>query len=377
MTTKTVWLLTKKTIQEWQKDKALRLGASLSYYTVFSLAPLLIIVIAIASLVFGSDVARERIMEQMQSLLGQQGASAIGDILAHQRQNPTHGVIATVIGIVTLLLGASGVVGELQESLNTIWGAPIPKGGLMTMIRQRLLSFAMILGIGFLLLVSLILSAALTGLSSFYGTAAIFEVLNFIVSIGVVTVLFAAMFKFLPDAEIRWRDVWVGALVTSILFTIGKTLTGLYLSKSAVASGFGAAGSLVIILVWVYYNSQILFAGAEFTEVYSKYLREEEERKAQMGITTDEQEERVIEERERESPIYKVAYQAGYQHAKLNATEKNLDKKWKLTKLGYKIVDFIGFRRSALIAWKGYKIKKKIGKVLPEGKGGQHEEKQL
>jgi membrane protein len=361
MSSRKIWFYLKTTIQEWQKDNALRLGASLSYYTVFSLAPLLMIVIAIASLVFGSDVARERIMQQMQMLLGPQGAFAIGDMLAHQRQHPVHGIITTIIGLVTLLLGASGVVGELQETMNTIWDAPKPKGGLMVMVRQRLLSFAMILGIGFLLLVSLILSAALSGLTTFYGTAVVFEVLNFIISIGIITVLFAAMFQFLPDVRIAWRDVWIGAFATSLLFTIGKTVTGIYLAKSAVASTFGAAGSLVIILVWVYYNSQILFLGAEFTQVYARDRKQHEEREEEMA--KEEEYHPEDHEEEKESPLYKVAYHAGYQHARLNATETGLERKWKVTKWIYRVVDFLGFRRSVKVAWKGYKVKRKIDEL--------------
>jgi membrane protein len=367
MNSKGVWLLAKHTFKEWQEDKALRLGAALSYYTIFSLAPLLIIVIGVVSIFFESDVARTRILDQLQSLIGEQGAVAVGEILKSKEDQASTGIIATIVGLFTLLLGATGVVGELQESLNTIWEAPEPEGGLKAMLRQRILSFAMILGIGFLLLVSLVLSAALTALADYWGTATILEVLNFVVSIAVITVLFAAMFKFLPNIKIPWRTVWIGALVTALLFTIGKTLTALYLSKSAVASGFGAAGSLVIILVWVYYNSQILFIGAEFTQVYSKYRakipRKEEDEQVGESLMEDQEMEYQDKEQNKESPLYKVAYKAGYESAKLEEIEKNVESKWRIAKWGYRIVDFIGIKRSAKLGLKGYKAKKKIDEL--------------
>ena len=220
----------------------------------------------------------------------------------------------------------------------------------------------MILGIGFLLLVSLILSAGLTAFAT--GESLIFEVLNFVLSLGVITVLFAAMFKFLPDVEVPWRDVWVGAFVTSALFTIGKTLTALYISKSAVASSFGAAGSLVIILVWVYYNSQILFLGAEFTQVYSRKYKPRQRELAPGEEIEKEQELMENKDRspeiDRESPVYKVAFKAGYEEAKLRAENKDIDSKLTKVKWLYRIVDFLGIRRSAKLAYKGYKVKKKV-----------------
>jgi membrane protein len=374
MITRTIWYLTKQTFKEWQEDKALRLGAALSYYTIFSLAPLLIIVIGIVSIFLGNDSAHTRILAQIQGLIGEQGAKAIEEILTYKERETSHGIMATLIGLFTLLLGATGVVGELQDALNTIWEAPEKKGGIKSILRQRVLSLAMILGIGFLLLVSLVVSAALTAFADFWGTAKILEVLNFIVSIGVITILFAAIFKFLPDIKIAWATVWIGAFVTAVLFTIGKTLTGLYLSKSAVASSFGAAGSLVIILVWVYYNSQILFFGAEFTQVYSKYrskiLQSKKKRDEEISeedlvpMEANEMEHRddVNSEIEdgKKSPLYKVAYKAGYQSAKVEELEEDVEHKWKLAKWAYRVVDFLGFRRSAKLGIKGYKAKKKI-----------------
>ncbi len=363
MNTRTIWPLAKETFKEWQEDNALRLGAALSYYTIFSLAPLLIIIIGIVSIVFGNDVARTRIMEQMQGLIGEQSAAAIGDLLKSQEEKTSTGIFATLVGVITLLVGATGVVGELQKSLSTIWEAPEPKGGLVALIRERILSLAMILGIGFLLLVSLLLSAALTALGDSWGTAKILESINFVISLAVITVLFAAMFKFLPNVKIPWRNVWIGAAFTAILFTIGKTLTGLYLSKSAVASGFGAAGSLVIILVWVYYNSQILFLGAEFTQVYSKSRARINDEEIEGEILEADTMNNVEKGVDNKSPLYKVAYKAGYQSAKADELENKLESKWKLVKWGYRVVDFLGFRRSAKLGWKGYKAKKKIDKV--------------
>jgi membrane protein len=375
MKPRTVLLLAKNTIKEWQEDKALRLGAALSYYTIFSLTPLLMIVIAIAGIVFGNDVARDRIMAELNGLLGNQGASAIGQMLQQQQHEPAKNLIATIIGFVTLLIGATGVVGELQDALNTIWNVEgKSSSGLIGMFRQRLLSLGMILGIGFLLLVSLVFSALLTGIASYWEAAAFFEVINFIVSLVVITALFAALFKFLPAVKIPWRTVWIGAFVTALLFTIGKTLIGLYLSKSAVASSFGAGGSLVIILVWVYYNAQILFLGAEFTQVYSKYLSKRNTVEEEFGAIEDQNIEIDMEDKniqidlDKDSPAYKIAYKAGYQSAKLTSAEKDLAHKWKLAKWGATVVDFLGFRRSAKLAWKGYKVKKKVDQITGDNK---------
>jgi membrane protein len=371
----TIWLLAKTTIKEWQEDKALRLGAALSYYTIFSLTPLLIIVIGIAGIFFGNDAARDRIMTELNGLLGTQGGAAIGDMLKNQQQQPSKNVIATIIGFITLLLGATGVVGELQDSLNTIWNVENKSAsGLMGMLRQRILSLGMILGIGFLLLVSLVVSAVLTGVADYWKAASLFEVLNFILSLAVITVLFAALLKFLPAVKITWRTVWIGAFVTALLFTIGKTLIGLYLSKSAVASSFGAGGSLVIILVWVYYNSQILFLGAEFTQVYSKYVSKRDAAEEEFGtieekdIKIDMEDKNTEVEVDRDSAAYKIAYKAGYQSAKIASSEKDLAHKWKLAKLGAKIVNFLGFKRSAKLAWKGYKVKKKVDQITGDQK---------
>ncbi|HEY9876153.1 MAG TPA: YihY/virulence factor BrkB family protein [Candidatus Obscuribacterales bacterium] len=266
--------LLKETFQEWQEDKAARLAAALSYYTAFSVAPLLIIVIAIVALVFGQDAAQGRIDEQIQGLVGPQGAKAIQEMIVNSRK-PTEGTIATIISFVVLFFGASGVFAELQDSLNTIWEvAPKPGQGVKAVVKHRFMSFAMVLGIGFLLLVSLGLSTALAAVGGYLGQLLpnldiVVRLLNFAISFGVITLLFAMIYRILPDVKIAWGDVWLGAAITSLLFAIGKWAIGLYLGNSSVGSTYGAAGSFVVFLLWVNYSAQILFFGAEFTQVYA------------------------------------------------------------------------------------------------------------
>lgn len=268
----TAWGLTKQTFKEWSDDKAPRLGAALSYYTVFSLAPVLILVISIAGLAFGKDAAEGRIVGELQGLLGKEGAEVIQTMLA-KASHPAKGIISAVIGVITLLLGATGVLIELQDALNTVWKVvPKPGGGIKTIIRERMLSFGLIMAFGFLLLVSLVLSALLAGmggvLSRFIpGWVILGYVLNYAVALAVMTTLIAMIYKILPDVKMAWRDVWMGAFVTSVLFQIGKFVIGLYVGKTSVGSPFGAAGSLAVLLVWVYYSSQIILLGAEFTRV--------------------------------------------------------------------------------------------------------------
>ena len=300
MKPKVIVELLKETFHEWQEDKASRLAAALAYYTAFSIAPLIIIAIAIAAVVFGEEAARGGIDDQLRGLIGQQGATAVQEMIKNSSK-PAEGTIATIISVVLLLFGASGVFGQLQDSLNTIWEvAPKPGRGIMGFIKDRFLSFAMVLGIGFLLLVSLLLSAILAALSNFLGgmmpsLSVLWGILNFLISFGVITVLFALIYRVLPDAKIAWGDVWTGAIITALLFTIGKSLIGLYLGNSSVGSTYGAAGSFVVFLLWVNYSAQILFFGAEFTQVYAnKYgsrivpaknaVRVTEEARAQQGI---------------------------------------------------------------------------------------------
>jgi len=265
----------KEALAAWSDDKVPRLGAALAYYTLFSLAPLLIIVVALASLVFGEQAAQGRIADEISGLVGDKGAEAIQEMLQNAGAQKSSGIIATVIGLMTLLFGASGVFGELQDALNTIWRVkPKPGRGILGIIRDRFFSFAMVLGIVFLLLVSLVVSAALAALGKFgSGTlpTPLLHLVDLVVSIGVVAILFAVLFKALPDVRIAWRDVWVGALATSVLFTFGKILIGLYLGRSSVGSAFGAAGSLVVVLAWIYYSAQIFFFGAELTKAYAHY----------------------------------------------------------------------------------------------------------
>ena len=269
------WHLIKAAVSSWIDDFAPSMGAALSYYTVFSLAPMLLIVIGVAGLIFGADAARGEIVTQLRGLMGEQGAVAVEELLK-SASDPGKGVVATIVGFVTLLIGATAVFAELQSSLDRIWRTPPPpnESGIWGIIRTRILSFGLILGLGFLMIVSLVLSAALAALGNWWGSYLgnwefVLQALNFVVSFGVVTVLFAAIYKFMPHASIAWKNVWVGALVTALLFTIGKFLIGLYIGKSGVASGFGAAGSFAVLLVWVYYSAQIFLLGAEFTWVYT------------------------------------------------------------------------------------------------------------
>lgn len=266
--------LLKETFSQWSEDKAPRLGAALAYYTVVSLAPLLIIVIAIVGLVFGGQAAQGEIIEQIRGLIGDNGAEA-ARMLIQNAQKPASGVVATLAGVATLLFGASGLFAELQDALNTVWGVSKPGGfHFFRMVKERFFLFAVILGTGFLLLVSLVVSAWISALGKYLSgllpmSEYVLQLVNFAVSFAVITVLFAMIYRVLPDTAIAWSDVWIGAAVTSLLFTIGKSLIGLYLGRSSVTSVYGAAGSLIVILIWVYYSAQVFFIGAEFTQVYA------------------------------------------------------------------------------------------------------------
>ena len=290
--------LFKLAYQGWKEDYASRLSAALAYYTIFSLAPLLVIVIAITGLIWEAEDVRAQILSQVQSLVGAEGADFVANLITNTG-SPGEDIVVLIIGILTLLFGALGVFNELHNSLNIILNVKQEqaKGFLQTVkkvIIDRLLSFTMILGIGFLLLVSLVVTAGLSATQETIGNAFpmsefILQVVNLVISLGVITVLFALIFKFLPDAQIAWRDVWLGAFVTAMLFSIGKMAIGIYLGNSAVASIFGAAGSLVLLLLWIYYSAQILFFGAEFTQVYankygSKILPEGKEKTAQLEL---------------------------------------------------------------------------------------------
>lgn len=268
--------LFRETFEEWSEDKAARLAAALSYYTVFSLAPLLIIAIAVAGFFLGRSDVQEQILSEVETMLGAEGRDMIRG-LVQDASRPGASLVAMIVGIATLLFGASGVYGQLQEALNTIWEVEAaPGAGIWDTIRRRFLSFTMVVGSGFLLLVSLLVSAAVSAASEYFsdllpGTGLLWQIANLVASYALVTLIFALVFKVLPDVEIEWGDVWIGAAVTAALFTIGKFLIGWYLGANAPGSTYGAAGSLVAILLWVYYSAQILFFGAEFTQVYVRH----------------------------------------------------------------------------------------------------------
>jgi membrane protein len=285
------WSLLKETYEEWDLHKAPKLGAGLAYYTILSLAPLLIVIISVIGFALGKKAAEGRILEQIQGLVGSQGAEAIQTVIANANK-PATGTLATIIGLLTLFLGASGVFGELHDALNTIWDVPARQSaGFAGLIRQRFLSFGMVLAIGFLLLVSLVLSAGIAAAGTFVGGLLpvpefVLQIVNLVVSVVVITALFALIYRFLPDEHPEWRDVIVGAAVTSVLFSVGKLLIGLYLGKASVGSPYGAAGSLVVVLVWIYYSAQIFLFGAEFTHVYARHRRPEAFRTREAPVVT-------------------------------------------------------------------------------------------
>jgi YihY family inner membrane protein len=269
------WQIFLAAANAWMDDYAPSMGAALSYYTLFSLAPLLVLIIAIAGMVFGQDAAQGAIIAQFQSIMGKQGAMALQGLLKAARE-PSTGVVASVVGGVLLLVGATATFAELQTDLDRIWRVPAKQkpSGVWGWLRSRILSFGLVLGLAFMLMISLVVSAALAAASDWLGgvTAAesvLANVLNFIASFALFTVLFAMIYKIMPTAKISWHDVWMGAAVTALLFNVGKSLIGLYLAKSSVASGFGAAGSFVILVAWFYYSAQIFLFGAEYTWVYA------------------------------------------------------------------------------------------------------------
>lgn len=270
-----IWELIKTAAQSWSDDYAPSMGAALSYYTLFSIAPLLLIVISIAGLVFGQDAARGEIFGQLNGFMGSEAAAAIQGLLESVNK-PAQGTLAAIIGIILVLIGATSVFGELQDAMDRIWRAPArhQTNGVWGLLRARLLSFGMILSVGFLLMVSLVMEAMLSALSRwwspmFTGWETMAQVINTVASFGITMLAFAMIYKIMPRVKIDWRDVWIGAGVTAFLFTAGKFLIGFYIGRSGVVSGFGAASSIVIVLIWVYYSAQIFLVGAEFTWVYA------------------------------------------------------------------------------------------------------------
>ena len=268
------YALARESVSAWSDDYAPSMGAALSYYTLFSVAPLLLIAISVAGLAFGEDAARGEIFDQLRGLMGDQGADAIERLLANVNR-PAAGGLAAAVGVAILLIGASSVFSELQNDLDRIWRVPLErKSGWWNLLRTRLLSFGMVLGMAFLLIVSLIVSAALAALGKwwapfFAGWEVSAHIADLALSFGLMSVMFAAIYKIMPRVHVAWRDVWIGAGVTAALFAAGKFAIGLYLGRSSVASAFGAAGSLVVVMVWVYYSAQIFLLGAEFTRVYA------------------------------------------------------------------------------------------------------------
>lgn len=274
MSIRDVWRLAKIAGAGWLNDYAPSMGAALAFYTMFSLAPLLLIVVSVAGLAFGAEAARGEVFEQLRGLMGHDAALAVQTLLEGAAQ-PRRGIAATVVGVVVLLIGATTVFVELQDDLDRIWRAPKRTGsGIVALLRSRLLSFGLILGFGFLLMVSLLFNAALTAFGKWWmpffgGWEILARAVNVLVSFGLTAAVFAMIYKFMPRVRIAWRDVWVGALVTALLFTLGKFLIGLYIGQTGVASVFGAAASLAVVLLWVYYSAQIFLLGAEFTWAYA------------------------------------------------------------------------------------------------------------
>ncbi|WP_077035646.1 YihY/virulence factor BrkB family protein [Pelomonas sp. KK5] len=280
MRLKDLYHLARQAVEAWIDDHAASRGAALAYYTLFSMAPLLLIVTSVAGLMFDARSAREEIVDQLRGVIGESGAAAVKQLLDSAAWPPHGGVLASVIGLVLLLVGATSVFAELQATLDLIWRSPHPvppsprQKAWWLLLRTRLMSFGLILGVGFLLIVSLVFSAAFAALEKtwapWFGEWQLWATLaNVTLSFSSMTVLFAMIYKLMPTTKVAWRDVWLGALVTSMLFSVGPSLTGLYIGHSAVAQQFGAAGSMVVLLIWIYYSAQIFLLGAEFTWVYA------------------------------------------------------------------------------------------------------------
>jgi membrane protein len=274
------WNLIKESFSEWANDKVPRLGAALAFYTALSLAPLVVVVLATAGLFYGQAAVQGEIVWQIQDLVGREGAIVIQALISSAAHRPTSGIIATVLGLVALLLGASSAFVELQDALNTIWHVPVdPRrsrlGSIFDVIKRRAVSFVLVLSIGLLLLVSLFVGAWIAAAETFVGNhlplpGPVLHIINLLISFVAITFLFAAVYKVLPDVRLKWSDVAIGAAITSLLFSVGKLLIALYLGKTTIESSYGAAGSFLILLLWVYYSAQVFFLGAEFTKIYTQ-----------------------------------------------------------------------------------------------------------
>ena len=268
-----IWRAAMDAARQWSAHKDSRQGAALSYYSVFSIGPLILIAVAIAGLLLGREAVQGQVTSSLQGLLGESGANAINGML-QSANRPTEGIIATVFGVITLVFAALGVVVQLKDAFNTVWEVePDKHGGIWGFARTYIFSLAGVLAVGFLLLISMLLTTALAAFGKYFGSGlpeAALQIVGFLVSFAVIALLFALMFKWLPDAPVRWSDVWLGAILTAVLFEIGKFLIGLYIGKQGLESTYGAASSLVVILIWVYYSAQIVLLGAEFTNVRAK-----------------------------------------------------------------------------------------------------------
>lgn len=271
----TVWSMLKETVQQWTSDNVPTHGAALAYYTVFAIAPLLLIAISIAATIFGNEAASGELFRILRDWTGDSSAAFLQDMVRNGNSHPGAGLFSSIVGGVALIFGASSVFVQLQTSLNQIWHVESrQRQGVWATVRNRLVSFGFVLASGFVLLFSLVVTIGISFAGDFFTTMrgsyeAVAQIINSVVSVGIVTVLFALIYRYLPEAQIAWRDVWVGALLTAVLFTIGKFLVGFYLGRSGVGSVFGAAGSLIVFLVWVFYSAQIIFFGAEFTKVHA------------------------------------------------------------------------------------------------------------
>jgi len=269
------WQLTKAAVNAWVDDFAPSMGAAIAYYTIFSIAPMLVIAIAVAGFIFGQDAAQGEIVAQLRGIIGIEGAVAIQGLLKSVSE-PAEGAIATVISLITLAIGSTAVFAELQSALDRIWRVPVAvkENGIWALIRTRLLSFGLILGLGFMLMVSLVVSAGLAALGNWWGAwfegwEVVLQILNLVISFFVFAGLFSVIYRFMPRVRLSWRDVWIGAVATTVLFIIGKYLIGLYLGTTGMTTGFGAAGSFALLLAWIYYSAQIFLLGAEFTWIYA------------------------------------------------------------------------------------------------------------
>jgi membrane protein len=271
-TDSSLWGILKQTVREWNEDHVPRLGAALAYYAIFSIAPLALLSIAVASFFVGEEAAQGQLQEQLRGYIGEYGAQAVQALVGSAKRSSGTGLIAVTIGVVTLLFGASGVFTQLKESLNIIWGVTERKKGVKVFVLNRVISYLMVLLIGGLLVAAALASAAISAVLRFlHTTPNHVHWIDFGISFVLVTILFGIIFKVLPDVKLRWRNVWLGAVFTAVLFSLGKMAIGMYISRGSIANSYGAAGSLLVLMVWVYYSAQIVFFGAEFTQVYSKF----------------------------------------------------------------------------------------------------------